>query len=103
MVEQVTDTLPCPNCKVPFGFFSPDINKCPQCAHEITTNILIKMCRDVYVTGDDWWEEGGECVAGCHVCQHAPNSVSILKVSGVVFHALIEDGQQLTVHIVMSM
>lgn len=28
---------------------------------------------------------------------------SILKVSGVVFHALIEDGQQLTVHIVMSM
>ncbi|WP_227013225.1 hypothetical protein, partial [Enterobacter cloacae complex sp. P47BA] len=38
-----------------------------------------KLCRDVYVTGDDWWEEGGECVAGCHVCQHAPNSVFYIE------------------------
>lgn len=37
------------------------------------------MCRDVYVTGDDWWEEGGECVVGCHVCQHAPNSVFYIE------------------------
>lgn len=74
-VGQVTDTLPCPNCKKPFEFFSPDNTKCPECSHEITTNILIKLCREVYVTGDDWWDEGGECIAGCHECQHSPNSV----------------------------
>ncbi len=74
-VKQVADTLPCPNCKVPFEFFGSDINKCPKCAHEITTNILIKLCREVYITGDEWWEEGGECIAGCHVCKHTPNSV----------------------------
>ncbi|WP_421671757.1 hypothetical protein [Rahnella sp. EDr1-12] len=74
-VEQVKDTLPCPNCKAPFEFFSPDNNKCPKCSHEITTNALITLCRDVYVTGDDWWEEGGECIAGCHECEHDPKSV----------------------------
>ncbi|MRT05955.1 hypothetical protein [Ewingella americana] len=74
-VLPVKDTLPCPKCKHPFEFFSPKITSCTNCSHEISTNTLIRLCREAYITGDDWWEEGGECNAGCHVCQHSPNSV----------------------------
>ncbi|GAB7444816.1 TPA: hypothetical protein QH312_003446 [Enterobacter chengduensis] len=72
---KVNDTLDCPSCKKPFEFFNPEIKSCPSCGYEINTNILIKLCKGKYTRGDDWWEPGGDYIAGCHECKHTPNSV----------------------------
>ncbi|HEJ8022153.1 TPA: hypothetical protein SMI40_001517 [Serratia liquefaciens] len=76
---KILDTLDCPQCNKPFVFFSHDVNECPTCNYKIDTNLLIRLCKAKYKTGDDWWEQGGHVIAGCHKCQHSPNSVFYIE------------------------
>lgn len=74
-LRKVNDMLDCPFCDKPFEFFNSELKSCPSCNHEINTNILIKLCKKKYKSGDEWWEKGGDYIAGCHECKHTPNSV----------------------------
>ncbi|WP_460199471.1 hypothetical protein [Klebsiella pneumoniae] len=78
-LEKVRDTLDCPQCGNPFEFFSHDVNECSTCNHKIDINLLIRLCKAKYKTGDDWHEPGGDVIAGCHQCQHSPDSVFYIE------------------------
>lgn len=75
----ITDTLDCPRCEVPFQFFNSKLKCCPTCELEINTNQLIKLCHEVYTSGDGYCDEGSGIVAGCHQCKHSPDSVFYIQ------------------------
>lgn len=74
-VEECNAELPCPTCNAPFKFFQKGLNACPNCGHDITTDVLTNLCAEHYPQGDDWCEEGQEHIASCHKCEHPQPSV----------------------------
>ena len=74
-LAECNEELPCPECGIPFKFFQQGNSTCPNCSHEITTDILIDLCTKHFPEGDGWCEDGQVHIASCHNCQHAQPSV----------------------------
>ena len=74
-VAVTKETIECPGCKKNFEFFDKNLTNCPHCNTQITTEILIELCKNKYTKGDEWREDGQLNIAGCHECQNESTSV----------------------------